>query len=319
MYKLTRECIGHSSAVNAVRFTDDGNYAMTCSDDRSVKLFNPHRDDPKHHKQALLIKSYAGNHSYAIHDIAIAHDNSKFIAAGNDRNMFYCDVATGNVIRRIHGHNQKVNAVALNRDATILLSASDDKTLKAWDLRSNLRDPIQTMDQFKDSVTCIDQTASCIAAGCVDGYARIFDLRSGYLHADNLQEPITSIHFTPNEKAVLSMCIGGYLRLIDLDSGILIQEYAGAHQHASFKLEAVVSQDSNQVICGSEDSRIVVYDFLSGNTVQKVAIEASSSGSNVVSKRVNHHVTALSYHPKLPMVLASATDAIVRCYTTDST
>ena len=34
------------SAVNAVRFTTDGNYCMTASDDRSVKLWNPHKDDP---------------------------------------------------------------------------------------------------------------------------------------------------------------------------------------------------------------------------------------------------------------------------------
>ena len=33
-------------SVNAVRFTHDGNYCMTASDDRTVKLWNPHKDDP---------------------------------------------------------------------------------------------------------------------------------------------------------------------------------------------------------------------------------------------------------------------------------
>jgi hypothetical protein len=39
---------GRSSqlAINVVRFTNDGTYAMAAGDDRSVYLFNPHKADP---------------------------------------------------------------------------------------------------------------------------------------------------------------------------------------------------------------------------------------------------------------------------------
>jgi WD40 repeat protein len=49
---------GHlSGAVNAVRFSSDGNYCMTAGDDRMVMLWNPHREDPsKIGKHASIIE-----------------------------------------------------------------------------------------------------------------------------------------------------------------------------------------------------------------------------------------------------------------------
>lgn len=118
---------GHlSGAVNAVRFSSDGNYCMTAGDDRMVMLWNPHREDPsKIGKDAFIIeytldiyidsqtctqfkrfqntpvgsglhiKSYSGVHGYSVFDVAIAKDNSKFASAGGDKSAFFWDISTG--------------------------------------------------------------------------------------------------------------------------------------------------------------------------------------------------------------------------------
>jgi mitogen-activated protein kinase organizer 1 len=70
---LERTLNGHEGAVNAVRFTSDGAYCMTCSDDRTVRLWNPHKDDPSgDSRNALLIKTYSGVHGYQIFDVCIS-------------------------------------------------------------------------------------------------------------------------------------------------------------------------------------------------------------------------------------------------------
>lgn len=61
---------GHVGAVNAIRFTSDGEYCISCGDDRSLRLWNPHKDDPSQPGTALLIKSYTGVHGYQIFDVA---------------------------------------------------------------------------------------------------------------------------------------------------------------------------------------------------------------------------------------------------------
>ena len=114
---------------------------MTAGHDRTVKLWNPHKSSPQPDavggavgkprkrgavKQALLIKSYDGVHSHAVHDLTMyvgaprfapreallthgscccsAHDNAKFASCGGDKSAFLWDVATGKMIRKFYGH-----------------------------------------------------------------------------------------------------------------------------------------------------------------------------------------------------------------------
>ena len=99
----------------------------------------------------------------------------------------------------------------LNEDCTVVMTASYDNTLKFWDLRSVNREPIQTLSDFRDSVTtglsiaymylcmyvssdrnepvcmfvltaAIVCTSDCaVLAGSVDGSVRVYDMRMGRL------------------------------------------------------------------------------------------------------------------------------------------
>ena len=226
-YKHELNLCGHSASINSVRFNADGNYCMTCSDDRTLRLWNPHKTIPGQTSEALLIKTYSGVHGYSVSDVAISRDNCKFASCGADRICFYWDVGTGRVIRRLQGHVHRINAVNMNTDSTVLLSASYDQTVRLWDLRSNSYDPIQILDDFKDSVTSVQTTSYEIICGCVDGKIRVFDLRAGRMHADDCVEPVTYCALTNDSKCVLSTCLGGVLRMTELSSGRLLQIYEG--------------------------------------------------------------------------------------------
>lgn len=204
-----RNLNGHlTGAVNSVRFSGDGNYCMTAGDDRMIMLWNPHKEDPSKIGNALHIKSYSGVHGYSVLDVAIASDNAKFASAGGDKSAFFWDVSTGRVIRRIQAHAHRINSIAMNEDSSVLFTASYDKTVCAWDLRSNSREPIQTMKDFTDSVTSVIITQSSVIAACVDGNLRTYDIRSSLLNIDNLKDPITCVRLTHDKKCALCTCIG---------------------------------------------------------------------------------------------------------------
>uniref|UniRef100_H2Z145 WD repeat domain-containing protein 83 n=1 Tax=Ciona savignyi TaxID=51511 RepID=H2Z145_CIOSA len=70
-------------AVRAVRFNGDGNYCLTCGNDKTIKLWNPEKQ--------IMIKKYAG-HGYDVLDAASSNDNCQLASCGSDKSVMYWDV-----------------------------------------------------------------------------------------------------------------------------------------------------------------------------------------------------------------------------------
>lgn len=302
----------HIGAVNAVRLTSDGAYCMTASDDRTLKLWNPSKTDPAAKQattppQALCVQTYAGVHGYAVLDVAIATDKSRFFSVGEDRTCFLWDVATNRVMRRLQAHNHRTNAVLFNPDSTVAFTASYDKTVKCWDLRSNNRDPIQILDDFRDSVTCLGKTTTSILAGSVDGSVRVYDMRMGCMHADEMTDPITSLRVANDDRSYLVTCLGGPIRLIDIEQGKLLKEYSG-HEHKSFKIEAEFCSDDKHIIAGDEAGNIHHWDLLRGELVHTIP------NAHVKSRGI----ASIAHHPTDNNFISAGYDGIVRNWAFES-
>ena len=167
------ELLGHNSYVYVVKFSKDGDYIMSGSQDRSIKLWNP--------TKKLLIKSYENIHSQDVLDLAITQDNTKFSSCGAEKQVYYNDANTGNVLRRFHGHTGRVNTIAFNPNESVLVSGSYDCTAKLWDLKSQSREPIQNLNHAKDSISKVLVLEDKILTASVDGCVRVYDIRMGSL------------------------------------------------------------------------------------------------------------------------------------------
>lgn len=64
---------------------------------------------------------------YEILDVAVLKDNSKFVSCGEDKAAFLWDVSTGAVVRRLQGHEQRINACCFSNEGGVLFTASYDK------------------------------------------------------------------------------------------------------------------------------------------------------------------------------------------------
>ena len=129
------------------------------------------------------MKTYLG-HGDEVLDAKSSCDNSQIVSCGLDKTVILWDVSTGLPQKKWRGHAGTVNCVALNEDSTVAISGSIDATVKCWDMRSKSQEPIQTLDEMKDSVTCLLITDHEIIIGSADGKVRTYDLRIGRMITD---------------------------------------------------------------------------------------------------------------------------------------
>ena len=92
---------------------------------------------------------------------------------------------------------------------------------------SSSRDPVQVLDDAKDSVPSLDVSDHEILTGSVDGYVRCYDLRVGQLRTDCIGEPVTSVQLSHDGNCMLASSLDGTIRLLDKTSGELLSEFRG--------------------------------------------------------------------------------------------
>ncbi|KAK6179191.1 hypothetical protein SNE40_011608 [Patella caerulea] len=284
--KLIQTIDCKQGAVRAVRFNADGTYCLTCGSNKTIKLWNPHRD--------LLLKSYQG-HGYEVLDAQAGCDNSQICSGGMDKTVRLFDVATGKALRTFRGHAGTVNCVKFNEESTVILSGAIDSTIRAWDTRSRKNEPVQVMDEAKDSVTSIQVSDHEILSGSADNHVRRYDLRIGRMMADYIGKPVTSVTFTRDGQCILVSSLDDTLRLIDKDTGELLNEYKG-HKNSEYKIDGCLNSKDTHILTGSENGLVCIWDLVDANMVEKL---------DHSTMRAIH---SLSYHPSDTCLLTASGD-----------
>jgi WD40 repeat protein len=114
----------HSGPINAVAFSHDGKQLASCSDDGTVRLWDP--------ATGALSGTLEG-HSGQVNALAFSCDSKQLASCSYDRTVRLWDPATGALHGTLKGHSGPANAVAFSHDGKQLASCSDDQTVRLCD------------------------------------------------------------------------------------------------------------------------------------------------------------------------------------------
>lgn len=263
--------------IRSIRFNADGQYAMTCGSDRTIKLWRP--------SKLLQLKCYRG-HSADVVDCQANKDSSQFISCSNDRSIIAWDVESGKINRRFR-NLAPFNSVCYGHEATTALACSVDGTVRVYDLRAlNAKDPIQSLTEASDSVTCCKVYKHFIFTTSLDKNLRTYDIRKGCMSVDTLHMSLNYISVGQDGRTLLVNCLRGPSILVDRVEGKILNQYGG-NENKLFKIESTFVLSDSGIAAGSEDGKVYIWDTTSQtpkaafqhNNVQPPVIQSISSDS----------------------------------------
>ncbi|CAF1443938.1 unnamed protein product [Rotaria sp. Silwood1] len=282
---LERKFSAGQGAIRCVRYNIDGNYCLTSGSDRTIKLWKP--------DSSLAIKTYTG-HSQEVLDVHSSFDNSRLCSGGVDKRVLYIDVMSGKIMKKYQAHAGRVQAVRFNEEATIIFSASIDGTVKIWDIKSREYDPIQVLDDAKDSVTSISLGNYELLTTSLDQRVRLYDIRYGKLYEDYIGHNLTYINLSHDQQCYLVGTLSSQLMLFDKINGKLLQKFVD-YTNNTYMIENALSNDDQFIYSGSENGRLICWNLLTAKQICSIEHESDSRKS----------VNTLTHHPKEDKLLTA--------------
>ena len=164
------------------------------------------------------------------------------------------------------GHEQGISDIAWSSCSNYLCSASDDKTVKIWDVATGAR--LRTLSGHTDYVFCVNfnTQGNLIVSGSFDESIILWDVRAGRIvrRREAHSDPVTSVEFSRDSTIIASASYDGLCRIWDTSNGMCLKTFMdeGTHPVSQVKF----SPNSKYLLTANLNGTIKLWDFLSEKT-----------------------------------------------------
>jgi WD40 repeat protein len=199
----------------------------------------------------------------------------------------------GPLLHTLEGHSDGVRAVAITGDGVHVISASDDRTLKVWELHSGkLLHTLEGHSNWVSAVAITGDGAQAVSAS-YDGTLKVWELHSGkLLHTlEGHSRVVTVVAITGDGAQAVSASDDGTLKVWELNGGKLLHTLEG---HSNAVTAVAITGDGARVVSASDDGTLKVWELSSGKLLH--TLEGHSDGLTAVAITGNGaHVVSASY------------------------
>eukprot|EP01028_Stygiella_incarcerata_P010182 TRINITY_DN5135_c0_g1_i4.p1 TRINITY_DN5135_c0_g1~~TRINITY_DN5135_c0_g1_i4.p1 ORF type:complete len:849 (+),score=202.20 TRINITY_DN5135_c0_g1_i4:38-2584(+) len=291
-------CIGHRHPVTSVRFGLSGKHFISSGNDGTARIWTSDGGDcalvMDHVVHNFKGRSQVPNPEYPSEvKCAQFFSMDRFIAVGaGDEVLIYkylieepeksglrrvIDGSRYKTVHRLQTKSHSITSFACSNTimSSLFITSNSAKTIEIFDVCSGRKEPLSMIE---------------------DAHTRPIQQ---ILLNDAISDPS---HAQDNFELFLTSSLDSSLKLWDVRTSSCVMRFVG-HSSRSVPVACSFSPCMRYVACGSEDKCVYIYDRRMG----ALACDRIHGATDCVS--------AVSYHPRIPLLFAGSFDGVLRAYT----
>ncbi|MCP3995785.1 MAG: DUF4365 domain-containing protein [bacterium] len=258
---LERKIEGHGDWIRSVKVSPDSTWAVSGSNDRSIKIWN---------LETGACQVITRRHSDKVRSVTITPDGTRILSAGKDRT-----VRIWNLSRRtptiFRGHTGSVWSVSVAASGGTAISSAFDRTVVIWNLYTL---EVKKRLIYDEPITCAAafRNDKNIISGSESGRIRVRNIsgQDTTLFTEAHSERVNSIAITKNEALAISGSADKTIRFWNLESGRCLGILEG-HQNPVDSV--AISPDGTLIAStGRHDQTVRLWDFQSALCMQSIEL-----------------------------------------------
>ncbi|CAN1199848.1 WD repeat-containing protein 26 homolog [Linum perenne] len=280
----------HSSEVWFLKFSHNGKYLASSSNDRSAIIWEVGVSGE------LSIRHRLSGHQKPVSSVSWSTDDLKILTCGIEEAVRCWDVSTGECLHVYEKPGLGLVSCGWSPDGKLILSGVNDKSICIWELDGKEIECWKGQRTLKISDLEISSDGKQIMSICRENAILLLDKEAKTERVILENQTITSFSLSRDNRYLLVNLLDQEIHLWDIHGDIkLVAKYRG-HKRARFVIRSCFGGSEQAFIAsGSEDSQVYIWLRGSGELIEALP---GHSGS----------VNCVSWNPTNPHMLASGSD-----------